>query len=232
MKELVTVSRVILRFDNDLRGHTVYLYEDNQAVVAIIKNRTSSSPLMMNELRLLMALLEQLDIRLLPRYIRSKLNPADIFSRLTDRDAWTLSPSVQRMLIHAASASSVPQEYLARCLRLSTVKSDISLHLQTLRSRGIGRGWTLARLEQRSRLVEPAVGVVARRSLQAPRGAPGSCAHSTSMAVANVVTVATRSRSIPRRASAAKVQCLATTQRKNGALPQHGRPDTSSLLSS
>jgi hypothetical protein len=99
MKELVTVRRGILRFANDLRGHTVCLYEDNQVVVTIIKNRTSSSPLLMNELRLLMALLEQLDIRLSSRYIRSELNPTDIFSRLTDRDAWTLSPSVQRMLM-------------------------------------------------------------------------------------------------------------------------------------
>jgi hypothetical protein len=104
MKELVAVRRGILRFANDLRGHTVCLYEDNQTVVAIIKNRTSSSPLLMNELRLLMALLEQLDIRLVPRYIRSELNPADIFSRLTDRDAWTLSPSVQRMLMQRAQA--------------------------------------------------------------------------------------------------------------------------------
>jgi hypothetical protein len=133
---------------------------------------------------------------------------------------------------HVASASSVPQEYLARCLRLSTVKSDISLRLQTLRSRGIGRGWTLARLKPRSRLVEPAVDVVARRSLQAPCGASGSCAHSTSMVVANVVAVTAHSRNIPRRAAAAKVQCLASTQRKNEALPQHGRPATSSLLSS
>jgi hypothetical protein len=82
----------------------VCLYEDNQTVVAIIKNRTSSSPLLMNELRLLMSLLEQLDIRLLPRYIRSELNPDDIFSRLTDRDAWTLSPSVQSMLMQRAQA--------------------------------------------------------------------------------------------------------------------------------
>jgi hypothetical protein len=41
---------------------------------------------------------------LLPRYIRSELNPADIFSRLTDRDAWTLSPSVQHMLMQRAQA--------------------------------------------------------------------------------------------------------------------------------
>ena len=133
---------------------------------------------------------------------------------------------------HPTSAINVPQEYLDRCLRLSTVKSDISLRLQTLRSRGIGRGWTLARLEQRSRLGEPTVGVVARRSLQAPRGAPGSCAHRTSMVVANVVAIAARSRSIPRRPAAVKVQCLASTQRKNGALPQHGRPAASILLSS
>jgi hypothetical protein len=77
----------------------VCFYEDNQAVVTIIKNHTSSSPLLMNELRLLMTLLEQLDIRLLHRYIRSELNPADFFSRLTNRDVWTLSPSVQRMLM-------------------------------------------------------------------------------------------------------------------------------------
>jgi hypothetical protein len=104
MKELVAVRRCISRFANELRGHTVCLYEDNQAVVAIIKNRTSSSPLLMNELRLLMALLEQLDIRLVPRYIRSDLNPADFFSRPTDREAWTLSPSVQRMLMQRAQA--------------------------------------------------------------------------------------------------------------------------------
>jgi hypothetical protein len=223
MKELVAVKRGILRFANDLRGHTVCLYEDNQAVVAIIKNRTSSSPLLMSELRLLMALLEQLDIRLVPRYIRSELNPADIFSRLTDRDAWTLSPSVQRMLMQRAQAMFRKSIYLTRCLRLSTVKSDISLRLETLRSRGIGRGWTLARLEQRSRLAEPTVGVVARRSLQTPRGAPSSCAHRTSMVVANVVAIAARSRSIPRRAAAAKVQCLASLYTKAKQSPSSTR---------
>ena len=76
------------------------------------------------------------------------------------------------------------------------------------------------------------MGFVARRSLQTPRGAPGSCAHRSSMVVANVVAIAARSRSIPRRAAAAKVQCLASTQRQNRAFPQHGRQATSSLLSS
>jgi hypothetical protein len=104
MKELVAVRHDIMRFANELRGHTVCLYENNQAVVAIIKNHTSSSPLLMNELRLLMVFLEQLDIRLVTRYIRSENNLADFFSRLTDRDAWTLSPSVQSMLMQRAQA--------------------------------------------------------------------------------------------------------------------------------
>jgi hypothetical protein len=99
---LVTVRRGILPFTNELSGHTVCLYEDNQAVVVIIKNLTSSSPLLMNELRLLMTFLEQLDIRLVPRYILNELNPADFFSRMTDRDTWTLSPSVQRILMQRA----------------------------------------------------------------------------------------------------------------------------------
>jgi hypothetical protein len=52
----------------------------------------------------LLALLEDLDIRLVPRYIKSELNPADEFSRLTDRDAWSLRPHVQRMLSKRALA--------------------------------------------------------------------------------------------------------------------------------
>ena len=63
MKELVSVRGDILRFADDLRGHTVCLYEDNQAVVVIMKNRTSSSSLLMGELRPLMSVLEQLDIQ-------------------------------------------------------------------------------------------------------------------------------------------------------------------------
>ena len=98
MKELVAVRKGILAFADDLRGRSVRLWEDNQAVVHIIRNRTSKSPLLMAELRLLLALLDDLDIRLVPRYIKSELNVADEFSRLTDRDAWRLKPQVQHML--------------------------------------------------------------------------------------------------------------------------------------
>ena len=102
LKELVAVRKGIVNFAEDLRGHVVRLWEDNQAVVHIIRNRTSRSPQLMGELRLLMEVLDELDIELLPRYIRSELNPADEFSRLTDRDAWRLRTSTHRMLRHKA----------------------------------------------------------------------------------------------------------------------------------
>ena len=63
----------ILAFANDLRGRSVRLWEDNQAVVHIIRIRTSRSPLLMAELCLLLEPLDDLDIRLAPRYIKSEL---------------------------------------------------------------------------------------------------------------------------------------------------------------
>lgn len=98
MKELVAVRLGLSMYSNELRGHTVRLWEDNQAVVFIIRNGTSRSPLLMAELRLLLQLLDDLSVILVPRYIRSELNPADQFSRLTDRDAWQLRASTQRKL--------------------------------------------------------------------------------------------------------------------------------------
>jgi hypothetical protein len=133
---------------------------------------------------------------------------------------------------HAVSASNVSQRYLARCLRLSTVKSDISLHLQVLRSRGIDRGWTTARMEWRSRLAEPVVSFVARRHLQAPQGASSSCAYRTNVVISNVVVISSRPKSVSCRSATAKVQCLASAHRINRALPKHGRPSASTLLSS
>jgi hypothetical protein len=102
LKELVAVRKGVVNFADDLRGHIVRLWEDNQAVVHIIHNRTSRSPQLMAELRKLMAVLDDLDIDLKPRYIRSELNPADEFSMITDRGAWRLRASTHRMLLHKA----------------------------------------------------------------------------------------------------------------------------------
>ena len=102
LKELIAVRRGIETHRADLEGHVVRLWEDNAAVVHIIQNKTSRSFALMAELRLLLALLDELRIDLRPRYIRSHLNPADYYSRMVDRDAWSLRPSVQRMVIEQA----------------------------------------------------------------------------------------------------------------------------------
>ena len=102
MKELVAVRRGITTFAADLQGRVVTLWEDNQAVIFIIRNKTSRSPLLMAELRLLLELLDELHIDLRPRYIRSALNPADEFSRLTERDAWELRPRLRKQLLAKA----------------------------------------------------------------------------------------------------------------------------------
>jgi len=104
LKELVAVRRGIDMYRDDLRGHVVRLWEDNQAVVHIIRTKTSRSPALMAELRALLQLIDSLDITLLPKYIRSELNPADEFSRLTNRDAWRLQPSLQRRLLHKVAS--------------------------------------------------------------------------------------------------------------------------------
>ena len=57
LKELVAVRKGIELFAGDLRGRVVRLWEDNMAVVYIIRNKTSSSPALMAELRLLLELL-------------------------------------------------------------------------------------------------------------------------------------------------------------------------------
>jgi hypothetical protein len=74
-------------YQDDLRGHIVRLWEDNQAVVHIIRNKTSCSlPALTSELHAFLQLLESLHITLLPKYISSELTPADEFLRLTNRD--------------------------------------------------------------------------------------------------------------------------------------------------
>ena len=102
LKELIAVRHGVLAHREVLRGCVCRLWEDNAAVVHIINNRTSRSPALMAELRALLHVLDELDIDLRPRYIRSHLNPADYFSRMTNRDAWSLRPGVQRMVLRQA----------------------------------------------------------------------------------------------------------------------------------
>ncbi|WP_371079275.1 hypothetical protein, partial [Salmonella enterica] len=71
------------------------LWEDNQAVVAILKSWTTRSPDMMRILRKLWLLLDSLNITLVARYIRSADNvQADELSRRHDPGDWRLNPDV------------------------------------------------------------------------------------------------------------------------------------------
>ena len=108
LKELIAVRKGLLVHAHDLRGRVVRLWEDNLAVVHIIRNRTSKSHALMAELRLLLLVLDELHIDLRPRYIRSELNPADFYSRLVDRDAWSLRPSVAKMILTQAKRRQMP----------------------------------------------------------------------------------------------------------------------------
>lgn len=89
--ELKAVRFSIESFVNELRGRDVLHWCDNQAVVQILTNVTSRSPVMMKELRKLWRLLDLTDISLRVRYIRSAANVwADGLSRRENADDWML----------------------------------------------------------------------------------------------------------------------------------------------
>jgi hypothetical protein len=72
-KELRAVCYAVESFMPELANHIVQLYEDNQAVVAILISGTSRSPELMQELRKLFDICGLRNITLRPQYIRSHL---------------------------------------------------------------------------------------------------------------------------------------------------------------
>jgi hypothetical protein len=93
--ELRAVYLTILSFVRQLRGRRVLLWEDNQAVVAILMSWTTKSPELMRELRKLWFLLDTNDMTLDPRYIRSAQNIiADGLTRQGDSGDWRLNPAI------------------------------------------------------------------------------------------------------------------------------------------
>jgi hypothetical protein len=95
LKELRAVRYAVESFMPELANHIVQLYEDNQAVVAILMSGTSRSPELMRELRKLFDICGLRNITLRPEYIRSHLNVlADRLSGLRDHDDWKLNPKI------------------------------------------------------------------------------------------------------------------------------------------
>ena len=100
----------------------------------------------MAELRDLLDLLRELDIILLPKYIRSQLNPSDYFSRLTDRDAWMLRPRLRASL--RRHAENVLQEPISldafACHQTAIVPRYASRHSEpaALAHDGLALDWS------------------------------------------------------------------------------------------
>ena len=99
LKELRAVRYTVETFLPHLRGRRVLLWEDNQAVVAILTHLTSKSPSLMAELRRLWWLMDVNDIQLRAKYIRSAANIwADSLSRRGRNEDWKLHPRIFKRL--------------------------------------------------------------------------------------------------------------------------------------
>jgi hypothetical protein len=100
LKELKAVRFTVERFVAELQGKRVLLWEDNQAVAAILTNVTSRSPALMAELRKLWWLIDTNDIALRAKYIRSAANVwADALSRdRSGQSEWRLAPELFKQI--------------------------------------------------------------------------------------------------------------------------------------
>jgi len=94
--ELLAVLRNLQAFSRHLMGKQIQLFEDNQAVVSILRNYTSrAGPVMMDIVRRLFAFMERNDMSFgRIDYVKSADNPADAPSRKYGSDEWKLKPSV------------------------------------------------------------------------------------------------------------------------------------------
>ena len=100
-KELRAVFFTVQCFLPQLRGRTVLLHEDNQAVVAILTSWTSKSPLLMKILRKLWWMLDVNNVSLQVVYIRTAANVwADALSRTVDTGDLHLPRTVFTQLEH------------------------------------------------------------------------------------------------------------------------------------
>ena len=91
-RELRAVRLFLEHYVHSLRGRRLLLWEDNQAVVAMIASLTSHSPELVAELRLIVELLDLNDIHLRSMYIRSEDNvEADYYSRIARAREYILS---------------------------------------------------------------------------------------------------------------------------------------------
>jgi hypothetical protein len=106
-KELRTIKYMLNEWRGRLRGRHVLLWEDNQAVVGILRKWSTRSVGMRSDLEDIIRILEDEAILLQVRYIRSKHNPADWWSRVVDKAEWCLHPLVADSIVHRFGPAQV-----------------------------------------------------------------------------------------------------------------------------
>jgi hypothetical protein len=107
-RELRAVRLFILRHLGELAGRRLLLHEDNTGVVAMVHSLTSKSPMLMDELRLLVEVLSTHDISLRAQYIRSADNwDADYQSRMVRPHEYRIALEVFEQLSATWGACSV-----------------------------------------------------------------------------------------------------------------------------
>jgi hypothetical protein len=88
-----------------IRGRTVKLYQDNQAVVGALRKMSSRCPALMAEIKELVPWLLEHKIRLDVVYIRSEANLADAPSRQRGLDMWSLDLPTQQELLRLVEST-------------------------------------------------------------------------------------------------------------------------------
>ena len=89
------VRCAIESFLPELKGRRLLLHEDNQSVTGVLTHLTSKSHAMMCKLRKLFLLVDEFDIKIKTKYIRSASYIwADGLSRLRDKSDWQLAPRI------------------------------------------------------------------------------------------------------------------------------------------
>ena len=87
------------RWEGELQGASILLWEDNMTVVHVLANRTTRSPHLMHLLRKVWRLIDSMGVHLTVRYIRSEDNSlADALSRGSPFDDLELLPGAWRNL--------------------------------------------------------------------------------------------------------------------------------------
>ena len=104
--ELLAVLQALLAFQTRLRDASVLLFEDNDAVKHMVRNRCARNPAHLQVLRRIWSLVDSLGLHLRVVFVKSEDNPwADALSRGSPFDNLMLRPrtwlALQRLsLIH------------------------------------------------------------------------------------------------------------------------------------